>query len=335
MKQFLLIACLVSASCWACTDFLLKCEDGTIIASRSMEFAQHLPTTLVAVPPGQKMQSPAPNGKHGMAWTSKYGFVAMMVDKNLLADGFNEKGLSCGILWFYGADYPDASDKPDDTILGLVELPYWLLGNFATVAEARDALKKVNVYGYVVPFLKEIPPIHFSIHDAEGNSLVIEFLDGQMHLWDNGIGVCTNSPSYPWQTTNLRNYVNLRALNAGPMNLSGTVLWQTGQGTGMLGIPGDWTPPSRFVRIALFKDFLATPKTATQGISAGFHLLNTVDIPFGDVVESRSSFDYTQWAVVKDLTHKKLYFRTYEDLNIRTVEIPTDLKAPKALAAEF
>lgn len=323
MKNWILIACLASASCWACTDFLLTCEDGTVIAARSMEFAQYLPTVPTAVPAGQKVESPAPNGKKGMAWTSKYEFVAMMVDKNLLADGFNEKGLSCGLLWYPDAKYPDVSDKPDDTILGLMELPYWLLGNFSTVAQARKALSTINIYSYVVPFLNGVPTVHFTVHDSTGDSIVIEFLDGQMHVWDNEIGVCTNSPSYPWQTTNLRNYINLRALNTGKTTLDGTVLQQTGQGTGMLGIPGDWTPPSRFVRIALFKDFLTQPKTAAQGINAAFHLLNTVDIPLGDVREGEktSTFDYTQWAVVKDLTHKKLYYRTYDDLNSRTFDI--------------
>ena len=81
--------------------------------------------------------------------------------------------------------------------------------------------------------------------------MVIEYVNGAAHVYDNPIGVFTNSPAFDWHITNLRNYVNLSPINVAPVKLSGKTLKGLGQGSGLLGLPGDYTPPSRFVRAAV------------------------------------------------------------------------------------
>jgi len=153
-----------------------------------------------------------------------------------------------------------------------------------------------------------------------GRSLVVEFIDGEMQISDNPIGVLTNAPKFDWHTTNLRNYINLSSINKGPATLDGTVLDPTGQGSGLLGLPGDWTPPSRFVRMALLKGFVKKPKTASLNVNLALHFLNNVDIPYGAVQENKGQeFDYTQWAIVKDLSNGVLYYRVYKNLNVQSV----------------
>src|SRR5581483_5533427 len=183
--------------------------------------------------------------------------------------------------------------------------------------------------------------------------LVIEYLDGQLHLYDNPVGVLTNSPQFEWHLTNLRNYINLTNINVAPLKLGDLVLEPFGQGTGLLGIPGDYTPPHRFIRAVALAFSSVPPDTAAEGANLAFHILNAVDIPIGIVAEkvpaptsapgtptpaataeagatatpttgaaaSALEYDFTQWATVSDLTNKIYYFRSYKNLAIRQVDL--------------
>ena len=307
---------------FCCTDFLISTTDRTHINGRSMEFGYVFQPSIVVHPRGEKITSQAPNQQPGMSWTSNYGYVGLFDQADQFLDGFNENGLSVGALWLPSSRYPDVSKQSNSQIVSYMDFPLWILGNFTSIDDLKPHLENVYVYAYKVPVFNEIPPIHLAIHDAEGKSLVIEFIDGKMQVYDNPIGVLTNDPPFPWQVTNLNNYINLSAVNAKSATFDGTVLGGAGQGTGLLGIPGDWTPPSRFVRIALFKNFLERPMNAKAGAIAAIHLLNTVDIPFGGVRSSQNkATDFTQWVVIKDLTNKVLYYRTYSDPNVQSFEL--------------
>ena len=320
---FLLVSVFTSPV-FSCTDFQLSAQDGTIVNGRSLEFGINVGGTLVVHPRGEENHSTAPKNKKGLSWISKYGYLTANVStQNMPLDGMNESGLSIGLLWLPETTYQDIpTDKADHAIL-INDCAAWILGSFTTVEEVKEALKDIYVWGKPVHELGGIPPLHLSIHDAEGKSIVVEFIKGEQKVYSNPVQVLTNAPSFPWHLTNLRNFINLRALNEAPVKMSGMVLGQTGQGSGLLGIPGDWTPPSRFVRITNFKHFATRPKTALEGITLAAHLLNTVDIPYGDIIENKQtqSIDYTQWAVIKDLTHKIFYYRTYANLNLQFIDL--------------
>lgn len=307
-----------------CTDFILSAADKTQVVGRSLEFAQILPTSLKVFPKGETTQSIAPNSKQGLKWTSKYSFAGLSIfERGIVMDGLNEKGLSMGMLWFPDGEYPDTTQAAPSSVLAYTDLGSWLLGNFETVDEVKRAFPKINVYGFPLPEMEnQVAVIHVSLHDSNGKSLVIEFAKGKANLYDNEVGVLTNAPEFPWHVTNLRNFISLSAVNAGELKVDGTVLKAVGQGSGLLGIPGDWTPPSRFVRAFVFKDSLSEPKSAVDAVTAAFHLLNTVDIPYGAVRGAKTEdFDFTQWVVVKDLSNYKIYIRTYGDQNIQMVNL--------------
>jgi len=168
------------------------------------------------------------------------------------------------------------------------------------------------------------------VHDRNGKSVVIEPLDKSLKLYDDPLGVITNSPTFDWHMTNLRNYVNLSALNVPPLDLGGIKLAQFGQGSGLRGTPGDFTPPSRFVRAVAFSQSAIRADTAPQAVLQAFHILNNFDIPFGAVREvdnGQMHAEATTWTSASDLKNLHWYFRTYGDQSIHSV----DLK--KALAA--
>lgn len=124
-------------------------------------------------------------------------------------------------------------------------------------------------------------PCHYVLHDAAGNCAVIEYVDGKRSIHDNPLGVFTNAPTFDWHITNLRNYANLSVTNVPPVELVGVRLSGFGQGNGLFGLPGDFTPPSRFVRAVAFSQSSVATKTAVDAILQAFHILNQFDIPKG------------------------------------------------------
>jgi choloylglycine hydrolase len=308
----------------ACTDFLIKSNDEAVVNGRSLEFAIDLDSKITVHPRGEARMSAAPNNSQGVTWTSQYGYIAVTAfDLDCAFDGMNEKGLSVGALWLPGSQYEDVTAANYDKALSVAEVANWMLSNFGSVDEVEQALNSVQIWGEEIPQMGSVPPLHFAIHDADGNSLVLELLNGEKRVHKNRIGVLTNAPQFEWHVLNLGNYLNLKAISANPVNLNGTVLSPPGQGSGLLGIPGDWMPPSRFVRVTAFKEFATKPEDAASAVSLAFHLLNTVDIPFGangTHDQNTVAFDYTQWVVVKDLKNLQFYLRTYDDLNIRSID---------------
>jgi choloylglycine hydrolase len=169
--------------------------------------------------------------------------------------------------------------------------------------------------------LPGVPPLHLAIHDRLGNHLVIEFIKGEMKVYDNPNTVLTNYPPLDWHLINLQNYIGLTALNSQAVQLKGMDLTGPGQGTGLFGIPGDWTPPSRFVRMTTLLHFAKQANNQMEGVNLAEHLLNAVDIPKGEIIARDGEEDYTQWIVIKDLTNKLFYFRTYDNLCLKMIDL--------------
>ncbi|MFM7325795.1 MAG: linear amide C-N hydrolase [Nodosilinea sp.] len=146
-------------------------------------------------------------------------------------------------------------------------------------------------------------------------------------MHDNPLGVMANSPTFDWHMTNLRNYVNFSFTNLPPVQVGPVKLLPFGLGTGMLGMPGDFTPPSRFVRAVAFSQSVLPSKTGEEAVLQAFHLLNNFDIPRGAAREAEKDehgnvvADYTLWTSANDLKAKRFYFRTYDNSQIRMVDL--------------
>jgi choloylglycine hydrolase len=339
MKKTIVLAlaliCALSSFAAACSDFQLKAKDGTVVIGRSMEFPQDLRSRLWVVPRGEKRTSLADKGAAGLSWTAKYAYLAVdgFDESSAVLDGFNEQGLSVGFLMFTGAKYEPAVPGKFVTI---ADLGAWLLGNFSTVAEVKQALAGINVADLTVKQMGGSLGLHLAVHDAAGQNLVVEFINGEKKVYDNPLGVMTNRPSFDWQLTNLRNYVNLNARDAETKTLNGLKLEPTGVGSGLHGLPGDWTPPSRFVKLAFCVDAALKPKDAAAAVNMAEHLLNSIDIPMGAIKEPTrvpgvDLYGYAQWVVIKDLTNKVIYYKTYENTAWKSIGLKNfDLNAAAA-----
>jgi penicillin V acylase-like amidase (Ntn superfamily) len=308
-----------------CTDFLLASKDKTFVNGRSMEFGVNLQSELLVRIPGEKFQSPSPSGMNGLSWTVQYGYVGLTAhgEVPIIVDGLNTQGLSIGCLWLPGSSYQKVT-QPSHA-LALADFAGWVLGNFKNVDEVRTALASGKVEVWESNALAKYLPLHFPIHDADGRSIVVEFIDGKANVYANPVAVLTNDPPFPQQLENLGNYSNLTSWDAQPVEMGGQSFAPSGHGSGLRGMPGDSTPPARFVRAAYLKQFSQTPANAAEACNLAFHILNAVDIPLG-TSRSRNKAgheeaDYTQWVVVKDLTNKVLNVRMYGNTQVFSVDL--------------
>ena len=322
----------------ACTGITLTAKDGSVIHARTLEFEVDMGSNVLVVPRGYKRQGMTPDGQNGKKWTSKYASIgANGAGVPWIFDGFNEKGLAMGLFYHpTTAEYMSYKKSDAKNTIAVWELGSYILENFATTEEVKENIKNLVVPAIVFKAWGFSPPVHFIVTDAKGKSIVIEYLKGKLSVFDNSLGVLTNSPSFDWHMTNLRNYPNLSAVQPRTRSVGGVELKPFGLGAGLTGIPGDFTPPARFVRAVAFSTSNVPTANGRESVIQAFHILNNFDIPKGSAREAHKDkhgnimADFTTWTSASDLKAKKFYFRTYNDSQIRMVDLKKmDLNAKK------
>jgi len=310
-----------------CTGIRVTAENGALVFARTLEFGIKTDSNIIMIPCDYQFVGTTPSKTAtGLSWTAKYAVVgANILNIDGIVDGVNEKGLSGGLFYFPTyAEYQKVLNDEWGCSIAPWDLMTWILTNFSSVEEVKENLPKIKVSNTEFGPWGIVPPVHAIVHDLSGKSLVIEYVKGELVMHDNPIGIITNSPTFDWHMTNLSNYINLSPFNSENLKLKGISLQPLGQGSGMLGLPGDFTSPSRFVRATVFMQTLANIKTETNALDAAFHLLNLFDIPFGSVIEKdngQANYEFTQWTSASDLKNKRYYWHTHENRQIQMVDL--------------
>jgi choloylglycine hydrolase len=314
-----------------CTSFIVKAKDGSPLYGRTMEWGGFdLNSELVLVPRGTPSTSTLPGKKQGMTWKNQHGFVSINPAKLPYAmDGMNETGLTVGVLYMPGfAQYQEMADGEEATTLNQGDFAAYILGQFNRVEQVKAAVPTLRVVdnddlerAFGAP-----APLHWVVTDETGQSIVVEYIAGQLHLHDNKIGVMTNSPGYDWHLLNLRNYPNLQPQDIkGQREINGVNLAPFGVGSGMHGLPGDSTPPSRFVRAVAFTQTLLPFPDADHGVPEVARILHNFDIPKGLVREGLHQGQVlagqTQWSVIGDHKNRRYYYWTEHNRRMRLVDL--------------
>jgi choloylglycine hydrolase len=266
----------------------------------------------------------------GVGDTSTFGMT--LPSQRSVPDGVNEAGLYAGLLYLPTfAEYQPVQGVSNERLIAPMDTASYVLATCATVAEAVAAIESVVVWASPLPVIG-VPPLHLVLHDRAGDAAVIEWVGGTRAVHENPIGVVTNSPPFDWHLTNLRNYVNQTAMDVPPITVDGATFSPVGQGSGMLGLPGDFTPPSRFVRAVAFATAAHPPPTAANGVVTVMHLLSSFDITKGVIrdpapegvtaAQAAGLGDYTSFAAVAELNASPAYtVRTYEDSGQQRVSL--------------
>lgn len=317
----------------ACTGIVLRSADGGTVPARTMEFAFDIDSNVLAIPAGTKISTLILDSKNtGFTFTAKYGFLgANGLGKQIVFDGMNTQGLYFGAFYFAGnAEFGTVNKKNNHRAVSSEEMGNWILGQFATVKELVAALPTIEVVGTYVEEIKGRVPFHYAVTDRSGASVVIEYTKDGLKIHENTVNTITNNPTYDWHLTNLSNYVGLQPRNVESIKVGSQKITPFGQGSGMLGLPGDMTSPTRFVRAVAFTNTSLPSETVHDAIFKAFHILNSFDIPKGAIREANPDepfTDYTLWTSAADTLNAVYYYKTYITQAIESIDVKKVFKS--------
>jgi choloylglycine hydrolase len=328
-----------------CTSFLLKSDDGGAVYGRSMEFGMPLNSQLMISPRGYQYQGIGVDGKAGtgLNWTSKYAVTGMNVfGLPTLVDGMNEKGLVGGLLNApFTAQYQDVSQADSANSISSSQMLLFALTNFATVNEVKAGFKKMFVNrSTVAEYKNQTAPMRVPLHDAQGNSIVIEYIKGELVITDNPTHVCTNDPVMSEQFNNIGQYTNLTNIEQNPMVINGTTYQSPSSGNGMRGLPGDYLSPSRFIRALFLSKSVPTNYTTEKMVNAAWHITGSFDIPPGAITLSADNpygggvdgIEISEWIIVADSKNLIYNIKMFETTNVYAFDLKKiDMNAEKLI----
>lgn len=342
-----------------CQEIRMIAEDGTVVVGRSLEFSV-LDSFLLTFPKGTEHIMPKlPACETPFQFDSNFNTFTtrMRLDTGEWSNGdlggMNEAGLSASTLYFPKFAYfpePDTlgSEICDIPHLSFVRLAEFVLATFGTVQEIRDAMT-ADMFP-VVFSEKDMGlqhPVHFQFIDKSGDAMVLEYTEATgRKVFNNTVGVFTNSPPFDWHMENLRNYPQLENRNRKGFGykFKGDEFFipTAGSGSGFAGLPGDYTSVSRFVKAVALLKFAKKPSNRDEALAQTFHLMNAADVPKGIIeipIEDHASeektgdseekknrnnlpkiiYDATSFIVVKSLEEGCIYTRAYTNIAIERI----------------
>jgi choloylglycine hydrolase len=201
-----------------------------------------------------------------------------------------------------------------------------LLTTATTIEEAQSAIAKVKVVGVVEPAIGLAPPIHLIVTEPSGKAIVIEFAKGEVQIFDAPLGVITNAPTYDWHMTNLRNYINLSAVALPAKKIEDLNFAPLGGGSGMIGLPGDFTPPSRFVRAVAFAKTARPTPDGQETMYEMFRILDNFNVPLGaaegeGAAKIKGLRSSTLWTTAYDTKNRVMQYHTMNNRRVRQLDL--------------
>lgn len=237
----------------------------------------------------------------------------------LYYDAINEKGLSIAGLNFVGNAYYNEIKEGKDNIAQFEFIP-WILSQCATVKEAKALIEKINLTN--ISFNEKLPlaQLHWLIAD-ENEAITVESVKEGIKIYENPVGALTNNPTFDKQLFNLNNYINLSTKT--PTNkFSENLNLQTySRGMGAIGLPGDLSSQSRFVRISFVKMNSISKDDEKSSVSQFFHILNSVDQQRGCCELENGEYEITIYTSCCNATKGIYYYTTYDNHQINAVDM--------------
>jgi choloylglycine hydrolase len=329
----------------ACSSFVLRNADKSFVYARTFEFGFSLEEQVALIPRNFNFKGVGPDGVEGtgLNWTGKYAILGTRIfGLPIVIDGINEKGLTGGMLYApTTAVFQNPTGAEAKNSIASYQLINYILSNFATTDEVKQGLPKIFVSGPDLKVFKGVPRVHVTLHDLEGKSIVVEYLKGNLVITDNPVGAMTNDPPIAWHLNNVNSYVNLSPFNAPNRVFAGEKFGPQSLGSGLHGLPGDFSSPSRFIRAFFFSQYAQEYAKQVPKVEAAWNMIYMFDIPPGSVMADTKEqaevklkagkdpeYDYTTNTVVADAQQLTYYSRPYGSLNIAKVEMKTqDLNA--------
>src|SRR5690625_3956935 len=341
-----------------CTSLLYVDAHNRPYVGRTLELSIDLPYLVARFPVHTALKS-TPEDYPALEWSSKYAFWAVTMPATVpqpgtaptpldlkVIEGVNTSGLSFSVQSYAQAGGPQTDLDPTKATLSVIDLGAYLLSQFATVAEVKAALVDLPMVIEPVRVLGGLPmPFHYAVHDAQGQSLVIEFHHGQRTIYDNPVGVLTNEPQFSWHLTNLNNYTYLSNVEHSKAELMRFKAEQPGAGAAKIGLPETDSSVDRFIRGVYYAHFAEKQEDPDQAVEMVAPIMNNLDRPRGITIDppelgsshlqvegqamDRIPTEFTTWTSISDLERRRFYLRSHAGMSY----VYIDLLAPSATGA--
>lgn len=262
------------------------------------------------------------------------GMATVIDDYPLYAEACNEKGLCIAGLYFPGnAQYH--SSKKGKINLAPWELPSYFLGKYASVSEIKEIINDLNIVNISFNENLQVAPLHWMISD-KNESITIESMADGLHVYDNNIGVLTNNPPFNFHQENIRQYMKISAKTPENSFSKELNLNSFGQGFGMLGIPGDTSPASRFIKAAFLKHNSVSKSDECSSVSQFFHILDNVSFVRGSTITKSGLCDITTYSSCINTDKGIYYYMTYDNHQISAINMHNeDLESTRLISYEL
>ncbi|MGN0173633.1 MAG: choloylglycine hydrolase [Acutalibacteraceae bacterium] len=253
---------------------------------------------------------------------SHYAMIGMAcnaADYPLYYDAVNEKGLGMAGLNFVGNAFYKSLEQGKENIAQFEFIP-WILSQCATVKEAIALIEKMNLVD--TPFSEELPlaQLHWIIADCN-DAVTVESVKDGIHIYENPVGVLTNNPPFEEQMFQLNNYMNLSPKSPKNLFSDKLSLQAYSRGMGALGLPGDLSSQSRFVRVAFTKMNSVSGSTESESVSQFFHILGSVDQQRGCCEVSDGKYEITIYTSCCNADKGIYYYTSYDNHQITAVDM--------------
>ena len=309
-----------------CTCINFKTKDNYF--GRNLDLEYRFNEKVVITPRNYKF-----NLKNGTSITSKYSMIGMATVVSyypLYAEATNEKGLSMAGLYF---PKNACFFKEEDNKLNLspYELIPYFLGLYSSISEIKKDIANLNITN--TPFSKEMPvsDLHWMISD-ESECIVIEQMEDGLKVYNNPIGVLTNNPPFEYHLNNINNYSNLSPYNSENTFSNKINLNQYGQGMGAIGLPGDNSPASRFIRASFNKLNSKCEDDEKSSVTQFFHILDSVSMVQGTTITKENKNDITTYSCCINTSKGIYYYKTYTNNQIIAIKMSEKEKNNKYLS---
>ena len=247
------------------------------------------------------------------------GMAYVAEEYPLYYDAINEKGLGIAGLNFVGNAYYNEPVEGKDNIAQFEFIP-WILSQCATIEDAKKLIKKINLTN--IPFNEQLPlaQLHWIIAD-KNETITVEAVEEGIKIYENPVGVLTNNPPFDKQMFSLNNYINLSNKTPEDKFAQNLNLQRYSRGMGAIGLPGDLSSQSRFVRASFVKMNSISAEGENESVSQFFHILNSVDQQRGCCELEDGKYEITIYTSCCNATKGIYYYTTYDNHQITAVDM--------------
>ncbi len=247
------------------------------------------------------------------------GMSAVVNEVPLFYDATNEYGLSMAGLNFPENAYYSPL-KLDKVNVAPFEFITWILCHCKSIQETKLVIEKINLTNTAFSQALPLSPLHWIISDKD-NIIIVEFMKDGLHLHENPLGVLTNNPPFEYQLSNFNKYINLKTDNSEIIHHSDSKYSFYSQGLGAIGLPGDVSSMSRFIRASFYKQNSVCNDDEMSSVTQFFHLLSSVEMVRGICKTDEGKWDITGYSSCINTDKGLYYYTTYENRQINCVDM--------------